>query len=585
MRNLLILAKWLAGRADVDVVEYKGATACIGLVGERRVIRIPSHWSYSADPEAAELLEGVIDHEALGHGRFTDLEGRKKAEEAGVIKFTQLSAGIQNILEDIYIENKAIEAYPGVKRNLARTVEILESRGFFGSPDGFALAQGASLLTGGLLNILRSRLVPGQEAALQVNVDALEVVLPAMLGRLWDEVLAVAMEVQHSKSTADNIDLTVRIMKLIEEASEQEPQEAGAEEPQEETGEQTSDEAEAEEGPPSCTGGDQPSEPSSEGQGEADAEEGSPADADADPGPAPKTPVLFTQQEVDAAKSILESQDEEMPKTEIGEAISEEIQKSAKKAPRELTESPATHSISTAALKVASQSKNAADELQDALRSETRCERSIKLSGKRLNSRVLSRVRLGNSSVFQRKVDGEGISTAVELVLDFSSSMNAMLLDQVSRLDATVGLAYGLGDLLDEYDVPFQVVSYSEAYATMKAFGDDWTAVRTRRSQPKIEGGTWTGMAVQKALGDLVVRPEERKLMIVVTDGSTSDLDLLMSCYSEAQHLGVEVASVMVGPVIPSIQALAEKFGFKANSINTSAGLGRYAVEKVLEAI
>jgi len=205
MRNLLILAKWLAGRAAVDVVEYAGSTACIGLVNGRRVIKIPSHWSYSADPEAAELLEGVIDHEALGHGRFTDLEGRKKAEDEGLIKFNALSAGIQNILEDIYIENRAIDTYPGVKANLARTVEILVKRDFFGSPQLFLKAQGAQLLTGGLLNVLRSRLVPGQEDALRENVEALEVILPTMLGQLWDDVLAVAMEVQHSTSTADNI--------------------------------------------------------------------------------------------------------------------------------------------------------------------------------------------------------------------------------------------------------------------------------------------------------------------------------------------------------------------------------------------
>lgn len=583
MRNLMILAKWLAGRSDIDVEEYKGTTACISLVGERRVVKIPASWSYSMDPEAAELLEGVIDHEALGHGRFTDLRGREKAEQAGLIKFNNLSASIANILEDVYIENRAMEAYPGVMRNLRRTVEILASRGFFGSPDDFATAHGAQLLTGGLLNILRARLVPGQEEALRLNVQALDIVLPVMFGQLWEDVLSVALEVQDSQSTADNIALTVRIMDLVKAASNGEAQAEGVDEQTQdcEVGDETSEHC-SDTSLPSCPGGKVVSTPGGQSKAQTDAPEDPPIDADAE---AALEKIAQRAVIVEAARRILMSQDEKMPKTEIGEGISEELAKSSKKAPHELVVKTESLSISAAALKVASQVKNGADDLQEALLTETRCERSIKLSGKRLNSRVLSRVSLGNSKVFQSKVHGQGLSTAVELVLDFSSSMNEMLLDRVSRLDATVGLAYGLGDLLDEFDVPFQVVSYSGSYATLKAFGEDWTAVRKRRSQPKISGNTWTGLALQKALGDLVQRQEDRKLLIVVTDGSTSDLDLLMSCYSEAQQLGVEVASVMIGPVIPTIQALASQFGFKATSINSSAGLGQFAVEKVLEAI
>lgn len=628
MRNLLILAKWLAGRAEVDVVEYEGSTACIGLVKGRRVIRIPSQWSYSVDPEAADLLEGVIDHEALGHGRFTDMEARCKAEDAGLIKFNKLSAGIQNILEDVYIENRAIETYPGVKANLARTVEILVRRDFFGSPELFLKAEGARLLSAGLLNVLRARLVPGQEEALRENVEALEVILPTMLGKLWDDVLAIAMEVKNSTSTADNIVLTIRIMKLIEDASNQRPQDAeedssqseespdeqsssdgqnqesdqqadpSSQAPQssldasaEEEGDDVGDPGEAgdmqgeakpdagaEGSPSSCVGDQSEGEPSNEASGP-----GAPGQS----GKAGEGQARFSEKEVEAASSIIASQDDEMPQTEIGEAISEAIQKSAQSGHRgNLVEAEKTTAVHEQALRVASQVKSIADELQDALIAETQCAKSTKLSGKSLNNRVLSRVRLGNARVFRHKHEGAGLSTAVHLVVDMSSSMNDVLADgKVSRLQAAMGLAYGMGDILDEYEVPFQVNAYSDRYATLKAFDDDWTQVRRQREQPLIAGGTCTGHAVQKALCDLVVRQEERRLMMVVTDGDTSDLDVLMSCYAEAQQMGIEVASVMIGPLVPSIAALAQRFGFKATNINVSTGLGRYAVERVLEAI
>ena len=202
-----------------------------------------------------------------------------------------------------------------------------------------------------------------------------------------------------------------------------------------------------------------------------------------------------------------------------------------------------------------------------------------------MNCRVLSRVRLGNSRVFRQKREGAGLSTAVHFVVDMSGSMSDYLSDGVTRRDAAIGLVYGMGDILDEYDVPFQINAFSDIYATLKNFGDDWTQVRKRKERPNISGGTFTGLAVQRAMTDLVVRQEDRKLLIVITDGDTGDQEVLMSCYSEAKFQGIEVASVMIGPKILSIEALANKCGFKATSLNCSSGLGQFAVERVLEAI
>jgi uncharacterized protein with von Willebrand factor type A (vWA) domain len=583
MRNLLILAKWLAGRVDVDVVEYTGSTACIGLVKGRRVIRIPSHWSYTNDPEASELLEGVIDHEALGHGRFTDLEGRAKAEDAGLIKFNSLSANIQNILEDVYIENRAIDTYPGVKANLARTVEILVGRGFFGTPAGFATAQAPRLMTAGLLNILRHKLVPGQEEALRVNAEALEVLLPIAMGQLWTDVLAIAMEVKNSKETADNINLTVRIMALLESASKEDPQKGEPEDEAKDDDTQDPQDQEATSPEPAGQGeGEGPTDPV---EGGAD---GQPSDepANGKPGKSNAKDAKFSEKEVQAAKDIIDAQDDDMPETEMGEAISALIEQVAKSGDfGEMAESTTKSTVTDAALRVCTQVKSISDDLQDALLAETRCEKSTKFVGKSLNNRVLSRVRLGNSRVFRQKTEGVGIATAVSVLVDVSGSMNAQLGDGIRRFDGAIGLIYGLGDILDEFDLPFEINAYSDKFTTTKAFGDEWTQIRKSKETPRVTGGTYTGIALQKALGNLVVRQEDRKLMIVITDGDTSDLDVLMSCYAEAREMGIEIASVMIGPLIPSIDALASRFGFKAVAIDTSAGLGRFTVDRVLESI
>jgi cobaltochelatase CobT len=620
MRNLMILAKWLAARAEVDVIEYNGTTACISLEPNgRRVIRIPSQWSYSNDPQAAELLEGVLDHEAIGHGRYTNLLGRSQAEKAGVIKFTALSAGIQNILEDIYIENMAIKTYPGVKANLARTVGILTERGFFGSPEKFLESEKSQLLTGGLLNILRYRLIPGQDVFLKENVEALEDLLPNVLGNLWDQIIAVAMEVEKSTSTEYNIELTVRIMKLIEDAAEQKPEdESGQGDPEsgenQQSGDSNQDESEDEgesEGeansPGKGKGGEsqpgQPGDGQASGESESSSDEGGDAEGQGQgdkPGSESDTPtaskpgggsgkggpkkLVFDENSVEAAKEIMEAKDEETAQTEIGDAISEAIG-SMSSGSDAIETNDHKSTVNQTVLNVSAKVKSVSDELQDALLAETRCEKSTKFVGKSLNSRVLSRVKLGNSRVFRQKIEGIGLSTAVTVLVDISGSMSDTMADGVTRLDAAIGLVYGLGDILDEFDVPFEINAYSDAFGTLKSFGDDWTQVRKRKEQPGFSGGTMTGAAMQKGLGNLVVRREERRLMIIITDGDTYDLDVLMSCYAESQAMGIEIASVMIGPKIKSIEALASKFGFKASSINQSGGLGRFAVERVLESV
>lgn len=614
MRNLMLLAKWLAGRADIDVVLYQGSTACIGLANGRRVIRIPSHWSYSDDPQASVLLEGIIDHEALGHGRFSDLEGRQKAEDAGLIKFNQMSAGIQNILEDVFIENKAIETYPGVKANLSKMIEILVGRNFFGHPDLFGQAQKPQLLMIGLLNILRSRLIPGQRDLLKVNTDALEALLPSVLGQIWVDVLAIGMEVEHSKSTADNIDLTIRIMDLLKSASEQEPPQAPPEgeggdptdDAESESDDSSNDESEPEnsESDPTAQEPEDQSDstPEEEGQkassctgdeakdgelpedvpGDDDAE----SDVDGEQSTESESGSKFSEEEIQIAKEIIDSQDQEIAETEIGDAISEILQKMVSNARvTQLEVSDAVCSVSDSAMRVCSKVKSISDELQDALVAETRSEKSTKFVGKSLNSRVLSRVKMGNARVFRQKIEGIGLSSAISILVDFSGSMGTQMLDGVSRLDGAIGLVYGLGDILDEFDIPFEINGYSDRYATMKAFSEDWSQIRRKKEAPGISGGTYTGIAMQKALGNLVVRQEDRKQMIVITDGDTSDLPVLMSCYSEAKEMGIDIASVMIGPNAPSIEILAKKFGFKAVSTNLSAGLGRFTVDRILESI
>jgi cobaltochelatase CobT len=585
MRNLVILAKWLAQQAGVDVLFKNVPTASISpQPNGKKVILIPSAWCYSDDPDAAALLEGVIDHEALGHGRFTDLGAVKSALENDVIK-SQYEKGLWNIFEDIYIERRAISTLPGVKANLSRTVQILLKKDFFGNPSDFASANNAAgLLQAGLLNILRARLIEGQGAILQENVDALEVFLPQKLGKVWDDVLAVALEVEHTTSTQENIDLALKVMALLKSISEETPSEAQDQsEAQEDAQEQDQGGGDVGDQPVDADDGSNAlqDDPGGAEQEESNGSEGQGADTQGQESEGGS----YSQENIDTAQAIVDDQEVEQATTEIADALSEIISAIASASKREVSSSKQLVPVGENALRVASQVKSICDDLQDALVAESRCQTITGLSGKRLNNRALSRVALGNSRVFRTKHEAEGLSTAVSILCDKSGSMRDQLDDQVSRFDASVGLMFGLADLLDEFEVPFELSSFSDVFQTFKTFPEDWSRVRRRNEVPELEGATYTGSSMQQALGSLVLQPQDRRLMIIITDGDAGDLEVLMSCYAEAQEMGIEIATVIVGSLVPSVRALADKFGFKAISTNSSTAIGRFAVERVLECI
>jgi hypothetical protein len=482
------------------------------------------------------------------------------------------------------------------------------------------------------------------------------------LGGVWIDVLAIAQEVQNSKSTEDNIQLTGRIMAVLKAAanskkkSEQKPAEPERSPDQDDDVDDAGDAndssnadvpPEVDASAPAETAPEGPQEPTevdvdpaateAEESAASDAADAVPEDSqepaagdvdpDADDGDenAPNAPAdavpdssqepaagdvelddelddqgsiscpgesangasdAFSDEAIEAAREILVSQEQESFDTELAEVIAKVMEAIASnQGAGDLSDSKPHGNFSDASKRIASKVKRISEDLQDALETQTKCVRRTKLTGKRINSRVLSRPRLGNARIFRSKVEGVGVSTAVKILFDISGSMNEALADQVLRFDAACGLALGLGDVLDEYDVPFEVAAYSDRYVELKRFEDDWTAFRKADMGPTVFGGTHTGAAMQRALESLVCRDEDRRLLIVLTDGDTSDKEVLFSCYAEAQAMDVEIASVMIGPKIPAIEVLAQRFGLQATHCNKSDGLGKFAVERILESI
>lgn len=88
-----------------------------------RCIRIPQHWGLSNDPEDEIIVRGMMVHEALGHGRFTDFKVWVRSSTSTRSPIS--TQRFHNILEDIFIETMAMASKPGTKNNLSELVRVL----------------------------------------------------------------------------------------------------------------------------------------------------------------------------------------------------------------------------------------------------------------------------------------------------------------------------------------------------------------------------------------------------------------------------------------------------------------------------
>lgn len=536
-RNIRIYLTWLCGSHGIKLLPWDKETLAIGKDSDGKfTFYVYENWLFSSDQAIFEILEGGFYHEALGHGRHTTFDDFKELETSKFV-WSPLARHIHNILEDIFIETQAMKIYPTVQPALSRTVELLVERQFFGDEASFLAVTPANLLTSALLCFCRGKLLPGQDIHLQPNMDILDQLVPSALGDIWDQVWDIAKESVNAKSSMDTALLTREIMSLLKDIAENEPEKSNS----------SKDEIDS-------------SDSDSPGQNQQVAKE------------------IF------AAKSI---DSKEMTEV-ISEAISDAIGNGQGRSGGTITEVESIYFSAQPmeALKIASITKSASNDLEELLLAETYTKYELLERGSRIDRKQLVRGASGlTNHIFAKESKGGGLSTAIFGLFDYSGSMRGEVLSGSTGVVACDGIMTGLGEILDEFDVPYEFAGFSDVYMTIKAFEADGDMFRRKRLSPSISGGTITGGAAQIALSRLACRREEKKILLIVTDGDTSDLDLLVSCYNEAKYMGIQVASVMLGALIPSIKKLSDKTGMKAVSAKNLNGLGRFLVDQVKAAI
>ena len=191
----------------------------------------------------------------------------------------------------------------------------------------------------------------------------------------------------------------------------------------------------------------------------------------------------------------------------------------------------------------------------------------------RLNPRDLVRAYNGNDDVYRQRSEAPDVDTAVQIVVDASSSMGGGVMTcaavtaialchtldgigcetEVITFDGDVGYMPKKEKERMNAEGGYGYRQYSRYYSMClvahKSFDEPFK--RAKVSLGNMEwmpsGGTPTGDALMVAYPRLLKRNAQRKILLLVTDGAANNLTLAKYAINKIKSLDVEVAGIGIG--------------------------------------
>lgn len=200
------------------------------------------------------------------------------------------------------------------------------------------------------------------------------------------------------------------------------------------------------------------------------------------------------------------------------------------------------------------------------------------MSGK-FDGRRVSRLLAGQETVFKQKWEIEGIDSAISILVDLSGSMQGQSIENARNA------AYLLAQVAERCNVPVEVIGFTDrgvmhdanrpGYSLngslswrereqLDASGAGWLvasrlivfkpfgarlASRGRLFTQMLGltgGGTPDYVSIRSAVEGIAVRPEQRKIVIVITDGFGDSQSVKQLCDARSLH-GVEIIGIGIG--------------------------------------
>jgi cobalamin biosynthesis protein CobT len=203
----------------------------------------------------------------------------------------------------------------------------------------------------------------------------------------------------------------------------------------------------------------------------------------------------------------------------------------------------------------------------------------------------------GSENVFKRRWEAEGINTAVSILIDGSSSMDG------ERIRAAQSLTLALADIIEktgsEYEINvFQSGNEESAGRAREerdihgSYGSStpktaaaavlievkgWAQRKAERQHLQMiarltNGGTPDYSALHNVVRGISTRPEQRKIVIVLTDGFGDVADVRRTCEA-AEKMGINVLAFglmteNIERVYPNSVAVASLDGLDEAALN-----------------
>lgn len=591
MRHLYLYAKLLLAEANSQGRSVRLEWASISTASiepdpktpRGLLIKLPKIASVGTEEDAV-LLRALIAHEVLCHGHHTDFN---------VLPDPGIGGALENVLEDPRGELLAAVSYPGSKKVIREGIEVLVKRKNFSGPPADKPVHPAQVLTSWLVTELRSELL-GQTCLDSISREWRKVAIKTFGSKLTAAVKVEALKGTSAANTGEVQKHARRILELLKMAKENPPPPQGG---QGDPG----DQGDSDDGPDQGSGGQpdqqgdqdpqqgqgqQDQSPAGDGQQDASTGQGEQSDGSASGQPSQGQQGGFEPDPKDLAKAInqvlnaskddagkmaqgLESQlvesNEAMAPSRAGQSHTHEMGETL--TPRlgsaqERSDHRAAARALTASLGL---------KLRDLLEARDTVERRNSEDG-RLRASRLWRVPLGDMKVFRSKRVQDELNTCAMLLVDESGSMSTSFgvePDQfayaaavaaakargetgdlikpmpMQRMHAAHRTCVAAGEVLNEAQVPFALAGFNTQIRFYKDFDDSWSDA-LQHFGPFNDNSTNTHLAAVWALGQLVDRKEDRKLLIVVLDGDPGKAEVLQAALAEAESYGVEVLFVLI---------------------------------------
>jgi cobalamin biosynthesis protein CobT len=178
-------------------------------------------------------------------------------------------------------------------------------------------------------------------------------------------------------------------------------------------------------------------------------------------------------------------------------------------------------------------------------------------SGRRLDPKRLHRVAVADARIFARRAHRIAPNTAVHLLVDLSGSMHATVHrgdgSQTTRASSALESALSLALALD--GIPGVTVA-TTAFPGQAGTADRVTRMVQHGQSPRARagafiqsarGGTPMAQALWYVAAELLACREERRMLMVLTDGEPDDTPEALRLLGLCRQAGIEVVGVGIG--------------------------------------